>query len=231
MIRRPPRSTLFPYTTLFRSGSLPLSTVIAPAAKLADKGFTVSETLAKILEQEKKNMGQWPATQAIFWRNGEPLKRGDRLVQKDLAQSLRLIGQQGSKVFYEGSIARKIAAEMAPHAGALSLQDLKSYKVAEREPLRGTYRGYEIVTMPPPSSGGAHLIQILNMMERWPMNQWGVNSAQSIHYMAESMKLAYADRAEYLGDPDFVTVPLKGLTSKRYAEALAAGRSEEHTSE
>ncbi len=204
-------------------GSLPLSTVIAPAAKLADKGFTVSETLAKILEQEKKNMGQWPATQAIFWRNGEPLKRGDRLVQKDLAQSLRLIGQQGSKVFYEGSIARKIAAEMAPHAGALSLQDLKSYKVAEREPLRGTYRGYEIVTMPPPSSGGAHLIQILNMMERWPMNQWGVNSAQSIHYMAESMKLAYADRAEYLGDPDFVTVPLKGLTSKRYAEALAAG--------
>lgn len=130
-------------------GSLPLSTVIAPSVKLADKGFTVSETLAKILEQEKKNMGQWPATQAIFWRNGEPLKRGDRLVQKDLAQSLRLIGQQGSKVFYEGAIARKLAAEMAPHAGALSLQDLKNYKVVEREPVRGTYRGYEIVTMPP----------------------------------------------------------------------------------
>lgn len=204
-------------------GSLPLSTVIAPAAKLADKGFPVSETLAKILQQEKKNMGQWPATQAIFWRAGEPLKRGDRLVQKDLAQSLRLIGQQGAKVFYEGAIARKLAAEMAPHAGALSLQDLKSYKVAEREPVRGTYRGYEIVTMPPPSSGGAHLIQILNMMERWPMSQWGANSAQSIHYMTEGMKLAYADRAEYLGDPDFVTVPLKGLTSKRYAETLAAG--------
>jgi gamma-glutamyltranspeptidase/glutathione hydrolase len=208
---------------LKRWGSLPLSTVIAPAVKLADKGFPVSETLAKILQQEKKNMGQWPATKAIFWKGGEPLQRGDRLVQKDLAQSLRLIGQQGSKVFYEGAIARRIAAEMAPHANALSLQDLKNYKVAEREPVRGTYRGYEIVTMPPPSSGGAHLIQILNMMERWPLNQWGANSAQSVHYMAESMKLAYADRSEYLGDPDFVTVPLKGLTSKRYAEALAAG--------
>ncbi|CAB5719685.1 Gamma-glutamyltranspeptidase precursor [Delftia tsuruhatensis] len=204
-------------------GSLPLSTVIAPAVKLADKGFPVSETLAKILQQEKKNMGQWPATRAIFWKGGEPLQRGDQLVQKDLAQSLRLIGQQGAKAFYEGAIARRIAAEMAPHAGALSLQDLKGYKVVEREPVRGTYRGYEIVTMPPPSSGGAHLIQILNMMERWPMNQWGANSAQSVHYMAEGMKLAYADRAEHLGDPDFVKVPLKGLTSKRYAQALAAG--------
>jgi gamma-glutamyltranspeptidase/glutathione hydrolase len=168
-------------------------------------------------------MGRWPATQAIFWKNGEPLQRGDLLVQKDLAQSLRLIGQQGAKVFYEGAIAQKIAAEMAPHAGAITLADLKNYKVVEREPVRGSYRGYQIVTMPPPSSGGAHLIQILNMMERWPMNQWGVNSAQSVHHMAESMKLAYADRSEYLGDPDFVKIPLKGLTSKRYAEQLAKG--------
>jgi len=204
-------------------GTMPLAKVIAPAAALADKGYPVSETLAKILQQEKKTMGRWPATQAIFWKNGEPLQRGDLLVQKDLAQSLRLIGQQGAKVFYEGAIAQKIAAEMAPHAGAITLADLKSYKVVEREPVRGSYRGYQIVTMPPPSSGGAHLIQILNMMERWPMNQWGVNSAQSVHHMAESMKLAYADRSEYLGDPDFVKIPLKGLTSKRYAEQLAKG--------
>ena len=208
---------------LKRWGTLPLSRVVAPAVALADKGFPVSETLAKILQQEQKNMGRWPATQAIFWKNGAPLKRGDALVQKDLAQSLRLIGEQGAKAFYEGAIAQKIAAEMAPHAGALSLQDLKNYKVVEREPVRGSYRGYQIVTMPPPSSGGAHLIQILNMMERWPMNQWGVNSAKSIHHMAEGMKLAYADRAEYLGDPDFVKVPLKGLISKRYADQLAAG--------
>ncbi len=143
-------------------------------------------------------------------------------MQKDLAQSLRLISQQGAKAFYEGAIAQKIVAEMAPHANALSLQDLRDYKVAEREPVRGSYRGYQIVTMPPPSSGGAHLIQILNMMERWPMNQWGADSAQSVHYMTEAMKLAYADRSEYLGDPDFVKIPLKGLISKSYASELAA---------
>ncbi|GAB2731916.1 gamma-glutamyltransferase [Melaminivora jejuensis] len=206
-------------------GTLPLSTVVAPAAALAERGYPVSETLAKILQQEQKNMGKWPATTAIFWKNGAPLQRGDLLVQKDLAQSLRLIGQQGARAFYEGEIAQKIAAEMAPHAGALTLADLKNYRVAEREPVAGSYRGYQIVSMPPPSSGGAHLIQILNMMERWPMKEWGAGSARSVHYMAESMKLAYADRSEYLGDPDFVRVPLKGLTSKRYAEQLAAGIS------
>ncbi|MGW8423736.1 MULTISPECIES: gamma-glutamyltransferase [Comamonas] len=207
---------------LSRWGSMPLARVMAPAIALADKGYPVSVTLAKTLEQEKKNMGRWPATQSVFWRNGAPLQSGERLVQKDLAQSLRLISQQGAKAFYEGAIAQKIVAEMAPHANALSLQDLRDYKVAEREPVRGSYRGYQIVTMPPPSSGGAHLIQILNMMERWPMNQWGADSAQSVHYMTEAMKLAYADRSEYLGDPDFVKIPLKGLISKSYASELAA---------
>ena len=207
---------------LSRWGSMPLARVMAPAIALADKGYPVSVTLAKTLDQEKKNMGRWPATQAVFWKNGAPLQTGQRLVQKDLAQSLRLISQQGAKAFYEGAIAQKIVAEMAPHANALSLQDLRDYKVAEREPIRGSYRGYQIVTMPPPSSGGAHLIQILNMMERWPMNQWGADSAQSVHYMTEAMKLAYADRSEYLGDPDFVKIPLKGLISKSYASELAA---------
>ena len=204
-------------------GTLPLATVIEPAAQLADKGYPVSETLAKVLAQETKTFAPWPASQAIFWKGGAPMKQGDLLVQKDLAASLRLIGKEGAKAFYEGAIAQKIAAEMAPHAGSITLADLKSYKVVERAPVRGQYRGYEIVTMPPPSSGGAHLIQILNMMERWPMKDWGVNSAASVHHMTEAMKLAYADRAEYLGDPDFVKVPLKGLTSKRYADQLAAG--------
>ena len=204
-------------------GSMPLNKVVAPAILLAESGFPVSQTLAEILQQEKKTMGQWPATRDIFWKNGEPLKTGDTLVQKDLAQSMRLISQQGAKAFYQGDIAQKIAAEMAPHANALSMQDLREYKVAEREPTRGTYRGYEIVTMPPPSSGGPHLVQILNMLEPLPLAEWGSNSAKTIHYMAESMKLAYADRAEYLGDPDFVKIPLKGLTSKNYAAALAKG--------
>ena len=202
-------------------GTMPLDKVIAPSIALAEKGFPVSETLAKILRQEQKNMGKWPATTEIFWKDGAPLKRGDLLVQKDLAQSMRLIAQQGAKAFYEGAIAQKIAAEMAPHAGAVTLQDLREYKVAEREPVRGTYRGHDVVTMPPPSSGGTHLVQILNMLEQWPLAQWGQNSAQTLHHMAESSKLAYADRSEYLGDPDFVKIPLKGLTSKRYAESLA----------
>ena len=207
---------------LTRWGSMPLPTVMAPAIALAEKGYPVSATLAKTLSQEQKTMSRWPATQAIFWKNGAPLQAGERLVQKDLAQSLRLISQQGAKAFYQGEIAQRIAAEMAPHANALTLQDLRDYKVVEREPVRGTYRGYQIVTMPPPSSGGAHLLQILNMMKRWPMQQWGANSAQSVHHMTEAMKLAYADRAEYLGDPDFVKIPLQGLISKRYASELAA---------
>lgn len=203
-------------------GTQPLAKLLAPSIALAEKGYPVSETLAKVLKQEAKNMGRWPATKAIFWKNGAPLKAGDTLVQKDLGHSLRLIARQGAKAFYEGEIAHKIAADMAKNGNAMTLADLKNYKVIEREPVRGTYRGYEIVTMPPPSSGGAHLVQILNIMERWPIKDWGLNSAATVHHMAEAMKLAYADRAEYLGDPDFVKIPLKGLTSKKYAAELAA---------
>ena len=203
-------------------GTQPLTKLLRPSIELAEKGYPVSETLAKVLQQETKNMGKWPATKAIYWRNGAPLKAGDRLVQKDLGHSLRLIARDGARAFYEGEIAHKIAADMAKNGNPMTLQDLKNYKVVEREPVRGTYRGYEIVTMPPPSSGGAHLVQILNIMERWPIKDWGLNSANTVHHMAEAMKLAYADRAEYLGDPGFVQIPLSGLTSKKYADALAA---------
>ena len=203
-------------------GSMPLARVMQPSIELADKGYPVSETLAKVLRQETRNMGKWEATKAIFWKNGAPMKPGDLLVQKDLAHSLRLIARDGAKAFYEGEIAHKIAGDMAKNGNAMTLQDLRNYKVVEREPVRGTYRGYEVVTMPPPSSGGAHLVQILNIMERWPIRDWGHNSARTVHHMAEAMKLAYADRSEYLGDPDFVKIPLAGLTSKKYADELAA---------
>lgn len=204
-------------------GSMPLAKVIAPAIALADKGFVISQTLATVLDREKANMGKWPATQAIFWRNGAPMKAGDLLVQKDLAQSMRLIAQQGSQAFYTGVIAQKIAAEMADYPGAITLDDLRNYAPIERTPVTGSYRGYDIVTMPPPSSGGAHLVQMLNILERWPLADWGQNSARTIHHLAETMKLAYADRSEYLGDPDFINIPLKGLTSKAYADELAQG--------
>ena len=198
-------------------GTMPLSKVLEPAIKLADKGFIVSDVLAKTLKEEKSTLGKWPSSKAIFFKNGEPLKSGDLLVQKDLAKSLRLIAKQGAKAFYQGEIATKIAKEMQSQGSTMTLGDLKAYKVVERQPIIGDYRGYKVVTMPPPSSGGVHLIEILNMLEHYPIKEDGVNSAKNIHHMAESMKLAYADRSEYLGDPDFVKIPVTGLTSKAYA--------------
>ena len=198
-------------------GTMPLSKVLEPAIKLADKGFIVSDVLAKTLKEEKSTLGKWSSSKAIFFKNGEPLKSGDLLVQKDLAKSLRLIAKQGAKAFYQGEIATKIAKEMQSQGGTMTLEDLKAYKVVERQPIIGDYRGYKVVTMPPPSSGGVHLIEILNMLEHYPIKEDGVNSAKNIHHMAESMKLAYADRSEYLGDPDFVKIPVTGLTSKAYA--------------
>lgn len=205
---------------LKRWGNLKLVEVIQPAIELAEKGITVSPTLAKTLRVEKDNLAKWESTKAIFFKGDRPLLAGEKLVQKDLAKSLRLIAKQGSKAFYQGEIGKKIVAEMATHGGLISAEDLAAYKVVEREPVSGDYRGYKVVSMPPPSSGGIHIIQILNMLEHYPLASYGANSAQSIHYLAESMKLAYADRAEYLGDPDFVKVPLKGLTSKKYADEL-----------
>lgn len=201
-------------------GTMPLSKVIAPAITLADQGFIISDVLGDTLAEEAQNLGKWDSTKAIFFKNGKPLKAGDRLVQKDLAASLRLISRQGSKAFYEGDIAKKISREMAKHGGIMTLQDLKNYRVVERKPIEGNYRGYQIATMPPPSSGGIHLVQMLNMLENYPIKDYGVNSAQGIHTLAETMKLAYADRSEYLGDPDFVKIPINGLISKRYARDL-----------
>jgi gamma-glutamyltranspeptidase/glutathione hydrolase len=206
---------------LKRWGTMKLADVIAPSIKLAEQGVVVSPTLAQMMEVEKDNLGKWDSTRAVFFKDGRPLRAGERLVQKDLAKSMRLIARHGSKVFYQGEIGDKIVAEMAQHGGLIGKEDLKNYQVVERAPVSGEYRGYKVVSMPPPSSGGVHIIQILNLLERYPLSQYGVNSAQSIHYLAESMKLAYADRAEYLGDPGFVKVPVKGLTSKRYADELA----------
>jgi gamma-glutamyltranspeptidase/glutathione hydrolase len=207
---------------LQRWGTLPLARVMAPAIRLARQGYPVSATLAEALQKSARIMGRWPATRAIFWRDGHPLKTGDRLVQRDLAASLQRIAQGGSAAFYQGIIAQRIAAEMARHGGLISRADLQDYQAMERTPIVGEYRGYRVVTMPPPSSGGIHLVQILNMMEGWPVRQWGAGSAQTIQHMAEAMKLAYADRSKYLGDTDFVRVPVAGLTSKAYARSLAA---------
>lgn len=213
---------------LARWGSLPLTQVMAPAIRLAQQGYPVSPTLADALARNAAPMGQWPATRAIFWRTGRPLQAGERLIQHDLAHSLRLIAQQGADAFYRGSIGARIAAEMARHGGLITMRDLAGYRAVERPPIIGDYRGHRIVTMPPPSSGGIHLVQILNMMEAWPVAEWGAGSAQTLHHMAEAMKLAYADRAQYLGDTDFVPVPVTGLVSKAYARGLAVDIAPDH---
>ncbi|OOF59649.1 gamma-glutamyltransferase [Rodentibacter myodis] len=201
-------------------GSLPWETLIKPAIKLAEEGFIVSDTLANLLKTEQEILGKWESSRKIFFKDNRPLMSGELLVQKDLADSLKLIAKEGSKAFYEGKIAEKIVQEMKKHQGLITLEDMKQYKAIERQPIEGTYRGYEIATMPPPSSGGIHLVQIFNMLENYPIADFGVNSAKTIHYLAETMKLAYADRAEYLGDPDFVKIPVSGLISKKYAKEL-----------
>jgi gamma-glutamyltranspeptidase/glutathione hydrolase len=152
-----------------------------------------------------------------------PLARGERLVQTDLAVTLEAVGRDGPPAFYSGPVAEKIAAAVQAAGGVMTAADLASYQAVEREPVHGTYRGYDIYSMPPPSSGGIHVIEILNILEGFGLTALGQNSADTIHLMAEALQLAYADRATYLGDPDFVHVPVAGLTSKKYAETLRAG--------
>lgn len=206
---------------LKRWGNLDLATVMAPAIQLAENGFPVSHTLARMLDIQQQQLGRWAATKAIFFRDNRPLQTGELLVQKDLARSLRLIAQQGSVAFYQGEIAHALVAEMQQHNGLITLQDLADYRALERKPVQGQYRGLDIISMPPPSSGGIHLIQMLNMLEQFPLQQLGANSAESTRLLAETARLAYADRSEFLGDPDFVQIPQQGLTSKAYARQLA----------
>ncbi|MFZ6818057.1 gamma-glutamyltransferase [Undibacterium sp. Ji22W] len=205
---------------LRKYGTMSLKDLIAPSIKLAERGFEVTPYLAQLLEASRNQLGKWPSSRAVFFNGERPLRAGEKLIQKDLAHSLRLIAEQGSKAFYEGAIAKKIVAEMKNHGGMITSDDMKNYQPVERTAVTGTYRGYQVVSMPPPSSGGVHVIQMLNMLEHFPLAKLGVNSAQTIHDMTEVMKLAYADRAEYLGDPDFVKVPVAGLTSKKYADEL-----------
>ncbi|WP_372870134.1 gamma-glutamyltransferase [Shewanella sp.] len=207
---------------LKKYGTLPLAEVIAPAIDLAENGVEVTAELASSLAGLQNWIARWPTSAEIFYPNdGQNLTVGQQLVQKDLAASLKRISKAGSKGFYEGETAQKLVSAIQEAGGIMSLDDLKAYKVMEREPVRGSYRGLEVVSMPPPSSGGIHIIQMLNVLEHFPMGELGHNSAQSIHFMAETMKRAYADRSEYLGDPDFVKVPVSALTSKAYGDAIA----------
>ncbi|WP_395664870.1 gamma-glutamyltransferase [Methylocella sp.] len=204
----------------YGSGRLTLAELAAPAVRLAREGFTVGDDLADSLAQAAR-LGGFPSSARIFMRApGEPLRRGDLLRQTDLADVIEAVGRDGERAFYEGPVAEKIVAAVRGAGGVMTLDDLKSYRALERAPVRGHYRGHEIVSMPPPSSGGTHVIELLNILEGLPLADLGAGSAASIHLFAEATKLVYADRARYLGDPDFVEVPLAALTSKAYAARL-----------
>jgi gamma-glutamyltranspeptidase/glutathione hydrolase len=206
---------------LEKYGTISLKEAIAPAIKLASEGFIVTPRFSDGLKEKAEMLKKWPSTAKIFYKaDGSYYEPGDLFVQKDLAATLTRISENGIKEFYEGKTAELLVAEMAKHGGLITMEDMKNYTPGFRTPVHGTYRGYDIYSMSPPSSGGTHVIQILNILEGYPIAEYGHNSAKTIHLMAEAMKLAYADRSQYLGDEDFVKVPLKALTSKKYAESL-----------
>jgi gamma-glutamyltranspeptidase/glutathione hydrolase len=207
-------------------GTMTLEQAAAPAIRLAEDGILVTADLADSLKALEKRMKTWPATAAIFYKeDGSFYEPGDVLKQPDLAATLKKIAAEGPDGFYKGEVAEKIAASVQEAGGSMTVEDLANYRAVIRAPVTGTYRGHEIVSMPPPSSGGTHIIQILNVMEGYPIGFLGHNSSDTIHLMAEAMKRAYADRSEYLGDPDFVDVPVKALTSKDYAAKIRDGIS------
>jgi len=196
--------------------------LIAPAIGFAERGFTLDDGDIALFATANDDFKDDPATAAIFLSKGQPYKVGDRLVQKDLAKTLRLIAQRGPDAFYAGSIAEAIAASSAMGNGIVTKADLQQYKVRELVPIECDYRGYHIVSAPPPSSGGVVVCEILNVLEGYPLKDLGFRSAQAVHYQIEAMRHAYVDRNSYLGDPDFVKNPLDRLLDKRYAEKIRA---------
>ncbi|CAO4163340.1 gamma-glutamyltransferase [Methylorubrum populi] len=204
----------------YGSGKLTLADLIAPAERLAREGIPVESGLADSLPRASGLLGQWPSSRAVFFDGDHVLPRGATLRQRDLADTLRTIAEQGPDAFYRGPIAQKIAAAVQGAGGIMTAGDLAAYRPEIRTPVRGTYRGYEIVSMPPPSSGGVHLIEILNILEGYDLAGMGAGSARALHTLAEAMKPAYADRATWLGDPSRTKVPVAGLTAKSYAATL-----------
>jgi len=204
----------------YGSGKFTLAELIAPAIDLAEKGFQVEDDLADSLPQARERLKRWPATTAIFFNGDQPMQEGERLIQLDLADTLRAIAKNGPDAFYRGRTAVQIAGAVVKAGGIMSKDDLANYRPIERAVVRGSYRGYDIISAPPPSSGGVHLIEMLNILEGYDLARLG--REESLHDMIEAMKRAYADRAVFMGDPDSVKIPVDGLTSKAYAKSLRA---------
>jgi gamma-glutamyltranspeptidase/glutathione hydrolase len=206
----------------YGSGKLTWAQLIEPARRLAADGFRLSYALARSLKREQALFENYADSRKIFLNRGRFYNEGDILRQPELAATFARLQRGGPREFYEGLTAQLIAADMRRHNGLMTLEDLRGYVAKERMPLRSTYRGYEIISMPPPSSGGAVLIEMLNILEGYDLRSAGWSSAQRYHLMVEAMRRAFADRAEYMGDADFVAVPVAGLIDKSYAARLRA---------
>lgn len=202
-----------------RYGRLSWRQVLDPARRLAADGFVVSPALAQSL-QKSASVKDFAESRRIFLRSGKPFQAGEVLRQPDLAATLGRLEQYGPREFYTGRTARLLARDMAAHGGLVTLADLRRYRAVERKPLVGTYRGYGVLTMPPPSSGGVALMEMLNILERHDISRMGYQTAATDHLLIEAMRRAFADRSAFGGDPDFMRVPVRGLTSKAYAARL-----------
>jgi len=205
-------------------GSLPWKRLVKPSVRLAREGFVVTDELARSLAAVLERMRPYPASLAQFTKGGTPYAAGDLLRQPELAVTLSRVAKRGPAGFYEGETAALIEREMQAGGGSITRDDLSAYRARTRQPIRGSYRGYEILSMPPPSSGGTAIVQMLNLLEGYDMAAGGPGSARSLHRMAEAMRRAFADRARFLGDPEFTpAMPLERLTSKPYAASLRRG--------
>jgi len=204
----------------YGSGKLTWSQLIEPARQLAANGFTVTYELARSLHGSREYLGKYAESNRIYLRNGRFYKEGELFRQPELAATFARLQRSGPNDFYEGETARLIAADMKRNNGLMTPQDLRDYVAKERAPLRGNYRGYEVISMPPPSSGGAVLLEMLNILEGYDLKKLDASSSDRYHLMAEAMRRAFADRAEYMGDSDFVKVPVAGLIDKAYAARL-----------
>jgi gamma-glutamyltranspeptidase/glutathione hydrolase len=190
--------------------------LVQPAMKLARDGFPVSYAQAQSLRESARLLARFPESKRIFLKGGTFYEMGEVMVQPELARTLERIAQQGSRGFYEGETARVLSAEMSKNGGLITLADLKNYQAVERRPLEGDYKGYHIITAPPPSSGGIGILQMLGLLEGSGYGKGGPGSAATFHYLAEVMRRYYADRSEYFGDPDFYRVPVRHLLDPAY---------------
>ena len=205
-----------------RYGSLSLEEVMQPAIRLADEGFPVYPHLARAIAYRAEVLGESDATRAVYYRNDQPLKQDDLFVQKDLANTLRAIAKDGKAAFYTGRVAAAIVAEMQRIGGLLTQEDLDQYTVIDRAPVTGSFQGRRIYSMPPPSSGGVLLVQMLNVLSGFPLQKLGFQTPGATHILTETLRRAFRDRARYLGDTDFVSVPVERLISPAYAEDVRA---------